>query len=240
MQFRAAVVIVACATVPVLTAGQRAAADEQQTDHSALAGTWQLDEAQSRLAAENWHDRLHSRRELAPCLPTLTRPGEPVTYDCRSAYELPQAGPPNMMGESALVMFGRPLLQASPTLTLLVGTSAVTIGGDLLETRTFAASGQPEKVDVIVNHSVRWPSTRPLRVVTHWVGTSLVQEKQAAFSGVTIALTETYLPTESGQQLFVIIDVRKPTLTSAVRPIKRLYVRMKQVPVRSSFSDRNR
>jgi hypothetical protein len=227
MPLRAALLIVACATVGLQSArGQsEPSAAPQTVDHSALAGTWRLDEAQSKLRAENWHDRLHNRREPAPCLPTLTRPGEPVTYDCRSAYQLPRAGPPNMMGESALLMFGRPLLDASPTLTIIVGASSVTIGGELLETRTYAATGKPEKVDVIVHHSARWPSARPLRIVTQWVGATLVQEKKAAYSGVTVAATATYLPVDNGQQLFVLIDVSAPKLTPPVKPIRRVYVR---------------
>lgn len=229
MQFRAAAFIVACATVGALSA--RAQLDAcnapQDIDHSALAGSWQLDLAQSRLGAENWHDRLHSRREPAPCLPTLTRPGEPVTYDCRSPYQLPQSGPPNAAGEGALGVLGRPLLDASPTLTFVVGASSVTIGGEMLETRTYATTGKPEKVDVIVNHSARWPSTRPVRIVTHWVGTTLVQEKNTAYIGITVTTTEAYLPAESGEQLFVMIDVQKPTLKRPVKPIRRVYVRSK-------------
>ena len=227
MQVRAAALIVACATIGPVSARDPlgASSAQQDVDHSALAGTWRLDQAQSRLGAENWHDRLHSRRESAPCLPTLTRPGEPVTYDCRSAYQLPQAGPPNMMGESALATFGRPLLEASPTLTIVVGASSVTIGGDLLETRTYTTSGQPEKVEVIVNHSARWPSTRTARLVTHWVGTTLVQDKKTAYSGTTVAITETYLPSENGEQLFVMIDALKPVLKPPVKPIRRVYVR---------------
>jgi hypothetical protein len=129
------------------------------------------------------------------------------------------------MGESALAVFGHPLLDASPTLTIAVGATSVTIGGALLETRTYVTGGKPEHVDVIVNHSSRWPSTRPVRIVTQWVGHTLVQEKKTAYSGVTVALTATYLAAEDGQHLFVMVDVSKPTLEPPVKPIRRVYVR---------------
>jgi hypothetical protein len=228
MGIRAAVFIVACSTAVYCTRTEiGASGGEQDHDRSAIAGTWRLDEAQSTLRTENWHDRLKARSPGAPCLPTLTRPGEPVTYDCRSPYQPPFAGPPNVMGESALATFGHPLLDASPTLTIAVGASSVTIGGELLETRTYATSGKPEKLDVIVHHSARWPSTRPVRIVTQWVGTTLVQEKKSAYSGTAVAMTETYLPSENGEQLFVMIDVLKPVLKPPVKPIRRVYVRSK-------------
>lgn len=199
----------------------------QDVDHSSLAGEWRLDESASKLSAENWRKRTADYKPLAPCLPTLTRPGEPVTYDCGDASKQAHATRPNAIGESALSMFGRPLLDASPTLIFAVGNSSVTIGGELLETRTFATTGKPETIDVIVYHSVRRSYTRPARFVTRWVGASLVQEKKGAYSGVSVAATQTYLPTADGRQLFVLIDVTAPKLTPPVKPIRRVYVRDK-------------
>jgi hypothetical protein len=47
------------------------------------------------------------------------------------------------------------------------------------------------------------------------------------FGGTAFAITETLLPADDARQLFVLIDVRKPTLKPAVKPIRRVYVRSK-------------
>jgi|KBSMisStandDraft_5_1062788.scaffolds.fasta_scaffold221338_2 hypothetical protein len=237
MHFRAGALIVACASVGVLSArGQFDVSGAPQTvDHSALTGVWVLDDAKSKLEAENWRNRQVSWNQPAPCLPTLTRPGEPETYDCQPPKVTSNTY--NSIGELGLFAFGRTMLEPPQTLTIRADMSSVSIDGRPRDITTYRVDGQTHKLRVLLSrpshsapppgrHSAP-PRSEDVNVRTQWHNESLVLEMSSEFGGTAFAITETLLPADDARQLFVLIDVRKPTLKPAVKPIRRVYVRSK-------------
>jgi hypothetical protein len=210
--------------------GQRASSD---ADHSALAGSWRLDETQTDLTAENWRNRKTELHPPAPCLSTTGGSGEATTSDCGPAMWTSDTYNPK--GVQVLNAFGPDLLEASPTLTLQIGTSSVTIGGELRETIAFTTDGKKQKIRVLVRHAPLRPPpdgrkgapplSEDVTVKTHWDGASLVQELSSEQFGTALAMTQTLLPAADGRQLFVLIDIRTPKLKPPLKSIRRVYLR---------------
>jgi len=148
---------------------------------------------------------------------------------------MPTSNTYNPRGVEVLNAFGPDLLEASPTLTIQIGASSVSIGGELRETTTYTTDGQKQKIRVFVRHAppvpppngrkAAPPLSEDVTVKTHWSGASLVQEMTGERFGTAFAMTETLLPADDVQQLFVMIDVRAPKLKPEIKPIRRVYVR---------------
>ena len=141
----------------------------------------------------------------------------------------------NPKGVQVLNAFGPDLLEASPTLTLQIGTSSVTIGGELRETIAFTTDGKKQTIRVLVRHAPLRPPpdgrkgapplSEDVTVKTHWDGASLVQELSSEQFGTALAMTQTLLPAADGRQLFVLIDIRTPKLKPPLKSIRRVYLR---------------
>ena len=210
--------------------GQRASSD---ADHSALAGSWRLDETQTDLAAENWRNRKTDLRPPAPCLPTTGGSVETTINDCGPVMYTSNTYNPK--GVQVVNAFGPDLLEASPTLTLQIGASSVTIGGELRETNAFTTDGKKQKIRVLVRHAPLRPPpdgrkgapplSEDVTVKTRWDGASLVQEMSSEQYGTAFAMTQTFLPAADHRQLFVIIDISTPKLKPPLKTIRRVYLR---------------